>query len=638
MKHIYFLTAIFCLISFSAFSQKRIPSEIIPATALEKQELSKLFRNFKVIQLDLEQLNREVSGNRPQRVILNVGGAKDVDMEIFPHDIISTDFRAVIVDDEGEKEVELMSRTFQGLETDTPHEIRLTLSDNFIYGGIETDEGMLMISQIKNTLKDKAIGPNRLVVYRSRDVIENDLGCGTDDQIKSDGFIENNLMANSSSSGCNIVELNLDCDTEYWNSYTDAFDQMLAEINLIQGVYENQLNTVLSVSNMHAFIGSMYSSTNTATIINEIKSIWSSSPYSYELRDMVHHFTGKTTNYAGQASSIGATCNETTPAVVTMDRTDMHQTLAHEIGHMLGGIHDDGNNCGTPYQRTIMCQGADKQMNFSTASINRITNFVDPKSCFNYNSVNISGDSEMCINNTRTYSLTHFEQTAGTTVTWSTNSRLSIQSGQGTASVVVKGVSNGTGTLTAVLNYPGSCGSVTETKTIKVGPPIIGISVSGPDQYGWISATANSGSSPWTWTFNGSTTWTSTSATTSKYVGCNGGYLYVQSSNTCGQGSGSTFVSGCSGGYYTVVYPNPATSEITISRKADSQTLSGSVLMLEENLKIDLFDFSGNKVKSVRTNKNTADIKIKLDGFPKGNYFLKIKGRDIDETHSIIVE
>tara|TARA_R110000744_G_scaffold166316_1_gene283375 strand:+ start:5757 stop:6095 length:339 start_codon:yes stop_codon:yes gene_type:complete len=104
---------------------------------------------------------------------------------------------------------------------------------------------------------------------------------------------------------------------------------MLAEFNMIQDVYEDELDAILSVSTLHVFIGGVYVSSNPNTIINEAKSIWSSSPYSYELRDLVHHFTGKTTGIYGQASSIGATCNETTPVCFSEVSIEIYRLNYH---------------------------------------------------------------------------------------------------------------------------------------------------------------------------------------------------------------------------------------------------------------------------------------------------------------------
>lgn len=359
----------------------------------------------------------------------------------------------------------------------------------------------------------------------------------------------------------------------------------------------------------------------------------------------MHHFTGKNTGPFG-AAIVGSACNEPTPVAWSEDRNRVHQTMAHEVGHVLSGVHGDGTNCTTDFVRTIMCQGDNKQLTFSTASRNRITNFLDSKNCFNYNTASISGDNGMCVSNIRTYSLTNFNTTAGTNVTWSTNSRLTILSGQGTESVSVRGMSNGAGVLTAVLDYPGSCGSITETKTIAVGPPIMSLTVNNPQPNGTVYANVTGGVSPYTWKLNGNTIQTSTTAGVYLNIGCNGGYLQVFSTVCNATGQVGKPVNICSGGYsYSIVYPNPTSNEIRIAEnkhsvksRNSSMAGEGKISFLRGIITLELYDFSGSMVRSENLDGYREELKLNVRDFKKGSYFLKISGKDIEEVHKVIIE
>tara|TARA_R110002050_G_scaffold41300_6_gene100231 strand:- start:1287 stop:2597 length:1311 start_codon:yes stop_codon:yes gene_type:complete len=434
----------------------------------------------------------------------------------------------------------------------------------------------------------------------------------------------------------------LDCDTEYWNLYnTNSINMMLGEMNMIQDVYEDEVNAILSVTSVNIFIGGMYTSINGSTIISEIQSLWSSPTYSGIPRDLVHHFTGKNTGPFGQASRIGGACDDPNPVCWTEDRANANQTMAHEIGHLLNGRHSEGTNCGTPFVRSIMCQGDNKQLSFSAGSITSLTNFMNNRNCFNFNTVLIVGNSGMCVNDTRTYYLYNFEGTANTDIIWSVNSSLSIVSGQGTESVVVRGSFNGEGVLTATLDYPGSCGMVTETKNIDVGPPIMDLTVSGPDSYGYVYATVTGGTAPYLWTIwaNSTITQTTYAPYILVYVGSTSGILEVESSNSCGTGYASDgFYSTFSGGYNFLVYPNPASNEINVKKSTEFETYKDSSPVFYGIITLSLYNLSGLMVRSEKLDGSREALKMKVEDLPEGNYFLKVSGKNIEEVHQVRVE
>ena len=634
------LLLLLVLPAFFVFGQKRVDSRETTVSPEQEKKLQKFVKKFKTAEIDLVQFRKDISSLRETRILWDIDDTLKLDMVLYPHDVRSASFEASIVSETGTQKVELPEiLTYKGYLPDG-NSVRLTIDDDFIYGKIQTENGDIKIDQLRYAIKDNTVAANKLVIYNTSDMKEGDGFCGTPD-VKIEELSQESNFTNSTSAGCKIVEVALDCDTEYWNDYNDgSFARMLGEVNMIQELYEDDLDAVLSVTRTHVVIGSAYTSTNGSTILSEINNLWSSSPWSGYTRDVVHHFTGKDTGPFGQASGIGVACGSSNPRAWSEDRANVDQTMAHEIGHILSGIHSDGTNCGTPNVRSIMCQGDNKQYVFSPASITRLTNFMNNNGqCYNFNTTSISGSDNMCVNNTRTYTLANFDGTAGTNITWSTNSRLTILSGQGTESVVVRGTSNGNGVLTVVLNYPGACGNVTETKSILVGPPFMTISLIGPDSSGWVTATANGGSSPYTWTLNNTTTWTTTSATTNRYVGCSGGYLYVQASNNCGQGSGSTFIPPCSGGgYYLTVHPNPADSEITVEKNSEHESFRSSEASFENPVTLTLYDFGASIVKSETYKESSAQLRLDISDLKKGYYFLKVTGKGIDETHQVIIE
>jgi len=125
--------------------------------------------------------------------------------------------------------------------------------------------------------------------------------------------------------------------------------------------------------------------------------------------------------------------------------------------------------------------------------------------------------------------------------------------------------------------------------------------------------------------------------------GCGSGLLKVSSTTSCGTGTYATDVLGQCYGSYSV-YPNPTASEINVSILEEFSDWGVAKIPeikdnpMPSNLVLSLLDFTGNPVKEISVNGNTKNIKMEVSTLSKGIYFLKIVGRDINETHKVIIE
>lgn len=640
------ITSALLLLAFCAppaLSQKRVETKIITVSPLERIKLSETLNSYRVVEIDIAQFKKDVSSLEETRVLWEIDSSLRFDIKMYPHEVRSSSFEAITVGNDGIQKADLPEIiTYKGYLPDG-HSVRLTIDDGFIYGKIETDKGIIKIDQLKYMIKDKSIPSNKIVIYELTDVKETNSECGTPN-VKIEEKSSSSKVAKSSSAGCSIIELILDCDTDYFDDYeNNSHARMLAEINMIQEMYEDDIDAILSVTRTAVFAtGNFYTSTNGNTILSEINNVWTSWPYSSYSRDMVHHFTGKNTGPFGQASRIGAACDDPNPRAWSEDRANVDQTMAHEIGHLLNGRHNEGTNCGVPFTRSVMCQGDNKDYAFSAASITRLTNFIDDWSqCFNYNTTYIyATNGNICVNDTKTVQLLNFSDTAGTDIVWSTNSRLQLTSGQGNTIATVRGISNGQGVVTATINGPGGCGNVVETKNIYVGPEPLSVSA-WVDSYGWASISITGGSPPYQWNFNfNSSSGTSNSSYFNVYVGCNGGVFQVESTGSCGTAYGSTYIGSCSGGgyYSTAVYPNPASNEINVVEGQSHRDEETPRSVLADFITLTLYDFNASIVRSIEVDGRKGDLKMNLEELKKGHYFLKVKGSQIEETHQILVE
>lgn len=161
----------FLLACTLAYSQKRVLSRDITVTSSEELRLLNTFKEYQVVEIDLAKFSEDVTPLKETRILWDIGKSNNLDIQLYPHDIRSPSFKAAMVMEKGITNVEINKTvTYKGYLTNTGNKVRLTITDNFIYGSIQTDEGLLMIDQLKYVLKDKSIPSNKLVIYNNNNV------------------------------------------------------------------------------------------------------------------------------------------------------------------------------------------------------------------------------------------------------------------------------------------------------------------------------------------------------------------------------------------------------------------------------------------------------------------------------------
>ena len=92
------------------------------------------------------------------------------------------------------------------------------------------------------------------------------------------------------------------------------------------------------------------------------------------------------------------------------------------------------------------------------------------------------------------------------------------------------------------------------------------------------------------------------------------------------------------------VYPNPADSEINITLAKNNIGSSINVLGVQStedfrDVLLTLLDFSGNPVKEMILDEpGEQDVKMDVSSLSKGIYFLRIVGKKLNETHTVVIE
>lgn len=192
--------------------------------------------------------------------------------------------------------------------------------------------------------------------------------------------------------------------------------------------------------------------------------------------------------------------------------------------------------------------------------------------------ITISGPTQVC--GQATYSINNLP--AGATVMWSSsNTSVATVAGSGSTATLTKNISNGSTTLSAIINE-----SVTITKSIWVGAPIVskvsGLSYcllgSSSDYYASIDPLANTTSYSWTLTpsFNNVVNPSDNRC----YIHWNRAGTYVlemHAENACGTSTSYWYPIWVGGGSSFSLSPNPASSQVEVSMIAGATTMAADV-------------------------------------------------------------
>ena len=265
-----------------------------------------------------------------------------------------------------------------------------------------------------------------------------------------------------------------------------------------------------------------------------------------------------------------------------------------------------------------------------------------------YNSnmgASISGSNVLCSLN-KTFSLQNLP--SGATVSWSASpsNLFSVTTGTGTnfSTAAATSLVSGQGTITATITT-GACGNFTISKQVWIGKPGTP-TITGPNplclnQVGTYQISGDyKGADQFLWSYARFTCVNNCNSNIPA-IGLKAvlesGQVYVRGQNECGtSGMGFLYVAGCGSLSSYSVYPNPTADVLYISTNSDKiaqESLIDSNSL--EQLKLNLYDFSGNPVLSKKLKIGSG---IDIKELPKGHYILQVEDKRGTEVHHIIIE
>jgi len=661
MKKITFSLIIFTLLAIgNSYAQESIQGKSITLET-DSRELHKWFKTYEIVELDLSALSRMVN-KEESRISLQIGQNK-WNLNLFFNDLRSSNYTNTNTN--GNNKILQEKKpciTYAGYVDDNPaNYVRLTISDEIFRGYIVVENEFYYFDQLKRIIGNS--DKNIIISYRARDVQENSTSvCGiTSSQEKA--FLSqvqsSTQVRQSGVSTCRILELATDADFEWFQLHgSNSNNEILAIINMIQGVYQNVFNIEIIVvfQNVYTnvndpYTGNPLTSAGSVTMVTELRTNWENNFGNVE-RDLVHLFTGRNPNVGGvtgRVYAIGTVCIARDKSYgFTRERINQFTTTAHEIGHNFGGVHANGQFCGTA-NATIMCQGLKAiPLVFSNASTNTIEAFMNTNSTclLEFDNLDIVGSGLICNNQTKTYSV---NTALNGNVTWSVNNaNLTIISGQGTSTVTVRGNRFISGAATLSASIPANNCDVVVTKSIWVGRPSSfttnpsGVPAVQASLGSWVVirvfSTPGASISSLNW-------WTNNSSALDLNIGSGNcsvecqqtgyNYVYVNSSNACGtspyrQIPINVTSGGGGGGQMFSVMPNPSSSYIDIELPFKVEQGKGE--------KVDVSIFNDKSTPVYSKTYTQSNFKINTQTLPEGLYYLQVVYKENLYSQQILIK
>ncbi|MBK8810340.1 MAG: VCBS repeat-containing protein [Acidobacteria bacterium] len=352
-----------------------------------RNDLSKSFKSFSLTRLDTGSLARRAE--TLQTVSFSTE-SRTYELRLTPRDLRALNYKA---EDTGVVGVRLLPRgavtTYKGsIDGESGSRVRVTIDDSKIEGFFVSNGDMFFIEPASDYSKMAA--PSDFVVYRQSDVLRLDtFTCRSElmERIESGKEMVRPSVVSSSVSA-NAIEIATEADFDFVTSAggaTGANNKVLSILNMVEGVYENELNLTINVTFQHTYsTPDPLNGASSDALLASFRDFWNANyPLSQYPRDTAHLFTYKPNVRAQGYAYLGVVCNNPAFAYGLSGRVDPtwgweeanFLVTSHEIAHNIGANHSDtAPNCANSLMQSQL--SGSTLLSFCTVSRSEVGSFV----------------------------------------------------------------------------------------------------------------------------------------------------------------------------------------------------------------------------------------------------------------------
>ncbi len=348
------LTALFvCVFTVFSFAQS---SDL-------QNDLNNSFKKFDLIKLNKQKTRQQLQSGESLSIQTT---AEKFELILTPHDLRAADYEAENNVGNGVQKLEKGEvTTFKGtVAGQTDSDVRMAISGAAIEGYINVGDERFFVEPARNYSRFAAA--EDVVVYQGKDLLKNEsFTCDTELSGKinrAQEMVAGNKIETVQSQ--RVVEIATEADFQYvalLGGANQANNEILSTLNMVEGMYERDLNISISVTYQHTWTtADLFDSTTSETLLKSFQNYWNANiPLSLHARDAAHLFTGKPNVSGVGLAYIGVVCSRLDSAYGLSGRTVSAPVNAlltgHEMGHNLGGNHvDETQSCASTTMNAVL--------------------------------------------------------------------------------------------------------------------------------------------------------------------------------------------------------------------------------------------------------------------------------------------
>jgi Metallo-peptidase family M12/FG-GAP-like repeat/Reprolysin family propeptide len=346
-----------------------------------RNDLNGSFKKFDLVRINNQNALRQAESNRQLSIQTP---AKNFQLSLTPNDLRSPRYRAEDTTTGGTRTLEKgQVTTFKGKVTgDGSSEVRLMIDGTRIEGYF-ISEGRKHFIEPANRHSEFA-GRDDFIIYQEGDLLKNDLfSCHSDIGEKIERgkkYVFSN--AAETTQGMQEIELATDADFQFVTVTGGAVatnNEILNTLNMVEGLYQNELNLTISVVFQHTWsTPDPYTTTSANNFLTSFKDYWNAN-FTNVARDSTHIWTAKPNLLNQGLAYIGTVCVDPEYAYGFSGKIEWNEAkyliTGHEIGHNLGANHaDEAQSCTRTLMNTVLYVGT--PLTFCTFSRTEVSSFA----------------------------------------------------------------------------------------------------------------------------------------------------------------------------------------------------------------------------------------------------------------------